>query len=489
MSKNILIFSDGTGQAGGLMPDQSLSNVYKLYRATRCDPLSGIDPNKQLAFYDPGLGSKGDTGGEKLGRFGRRIYNMLAQALGLGITRNIIDCYAAIIRLWRPGDHIYLIGFSRGAYTVRCLGGVLKACGVPTRMKDGKPLKRDLGFTEAIATEAVKQVYQFGASIAGDPYRQDRLELAARFRSAYGSDRQNNAKSNAVPYFIGVWDTVAALGASWSRLFLLAFIGIVLVGALAWGLYGLLLIPWVAAVVPAPLAWQIFVGLLILIVLASLGVYLATHVKFATGLSRPWYKTIHITGWRMRFYDADLDPDVSFARHALSIDENRKDFARVAWTDHGLHVEQPSAGLDWLQQIWFAGNHSDVGGSYAENESRLSDISLGWMTEQLAALPNPILIDRNLLKSWPSSAGPQHDERKAALAAMPGWLVRVLRLFVSAKSIGWEQGLRTVPHDAPLHPSVVERFTVGPVLHFDETIDYRPEPLRNHDAVKQYYGR
>jgi uncharacterized protein (DUF2235 family) len=57
MGKNILIFSDGTGQAGGLRPDQRLSNVYKLYRATRTGPDSKINPAQQISFYDPGLGS------------------------------------------------------------------------------------------------------------------------------------------------------------------------------------------------------------------------------------------------------------------------------------------------------------------------------------------------------------------------------------------------------------------------------------------------
>ncbi|WP_354105416.1 DUF2235 domain-containing protein [Bradyrhizobium sp. LB14.3] len=42
---------------------------------------------------------------------------------------------------------------------------------------------------------------------------------------------------------------------------------------------------------------------------------------------------------------------------------------------------------DWLQQVWFAGNHSDVGGSYPENEARLSDISLGWMVVRQGICP------------------------------------------------------------------------------------------------------
>jgi hypothetical protein len=51
MPKNILLFADGTGNEGGLLPDESRSNVYKLFRATRNGPDSSIDPRKQVAFY------------------------------------------------------------------------------------------------------------------------------------------------------------------------------------------------------------------------------------------------------------------------------------------------------------------------------------------------------------------------------------------------------------------------------------------------------
>jgi len=155
--RNILVFSDGTGQAGGLLPDEVRSNVYKLYRATRCGPDTKIDPDKQLAFYDPGLGSKSAAGEIKIGWL-RRIYNGLSSATGLGITKNIIDCYAALIYLWRPGDRIFLFGFSRGAYTVRCLGGVLGLCGIPETGEGRKPLLRDPATLHRIAKEAVMRV-------------------------------------------------------------------------------------------------------------------------------------------------------------------------------------------------------------------------------------------------------------------------------------------------------------------------------------------
>jgi Uncharacterized alpha/beta hydrolase domain (DUF2235) len=49
MSKNILIFSDGTGQAGGVTFDENRTNIYKLFRATRCGPDSSVDPSEQVA--------------------------------------------------------------------------------------------------------------------------------------------------------------------------------------------------------------------------------------------------------------------------------------------------------------------------------------------------------------------------------------------------------------------------------------------------------
>src|ERR1700730_9915462 len=130
MAKSILIFSDGTGERGGLLFDERRSNIYKLFRATRCGPDSSINPSNQLAFYDPGIGTLPDVIGF-LGAILTKLYNLICKATGLGLTRNIVDCYAAIIRLWEPGDRIFLFGFSRGAYTVRCLGGVLAMCGVP----------------------------------------------------------------------------------------------------------------------------------------------------------------------------------------------------------------------------------------------------------------------------------------------------------------------------------------------------------------------
>ena len=203
-------FSDGTGQAGGLTPDENVSNIYKLYRATRCGPLSSIDPCEQLTFYDPGLGSEPDSE-----IFPRTCLSLAPQSRQPGDRARHhdehIDGYAAILRMWQPGDRIYLFGFSRGAYTVRCLAAVLSFCGVPTTMADGRtPLYRDQGTARKIAKEAVRRVYQHVSSPKDTPYLEQRKALALQFRQKYNSDV--NGTPNVNPFFIGAFDTVAALG-------------------------------------------------------------------------------------------------------------------------------------------------------------------------------------------------------------------------------------------------------------------------------------
>ena len=470
MGKNILIFSDGTGQAGGYMPDETRSNVYKLFRATRVSSDTSIDPSQQIAYYDGVLGSRASGQTIKI-KWWRRIYNFLGQSTGLGITQNIIDCYAEIIRIWQPGDRIYLFGFSRGAYTVRCVAGVLKYCGVPTAVVSpvsGKvrPLQRDLKSARRIATEAVKNVYQHGSSVKRDPHRAEREARARSFRARYCCGDAET--SNTTPYFIGVWDTVGTLGAGTAVLSLLAGAYVIASAALA----GLL---WLA------FEWRfepLFAGLAFGIPLLA---YLVLCLRYR-GLAS-------LARYRMAFYDTRLHYAVRYARHALAIDENRRVFDCVPWhEDHCKEREAAAARVPArFKQMWFAGSHSDIGGSYPDTESRLSDIALGWMVEEAASLPEPIVIDHSLLRLFPDGTGAQHDERKAFISACPSWLVRLALLVVRSRDFGWREGYRRIPEDAPLHPTVLERFKRPAVQVHGDMIPYRPRALRKHRDVNGYY--
>lgn len=468
MPKNVIIFSDGTGQAGGLTPDENVSNIYKLYRATRCGPESDIDPRQQLTFYDPGLGSQPDTGVFFAQRAYRWLHDTVSQATGLGITLNIIDCYNAILQMWEPGDRIFLFGFSRGAYTVRCVAAVLSLCGVPTTMADGTtPLFRDQGTTRKIAKEAVRSVYQHVSSPKDKAYFEQRKALALQFRKKYGSDV--NGAPNANAFFIGVFDTVAALGSYvLSVALLVALTAIIGVVSYAQSFF---LFP----------AWPAFGSLAAISAAIAAIWYAVTHVQYARAL--PGYsfrQTFHFTAPKMKFYDLHLDNAVWYARHAMSIDESRADFARVPWgSASNKGPPRPDAYPDWLDQIWFAGVHSDIGGSYAENESRLSDITLEWMVHAAVNLPdrqtldrNGIKVDRNFLRWSPDARGPQHDARE------PGYFWGLIK---------WTKGLRKIDHDAVLHPTVYERFAADKVRHFYQMKPYRPANLSGHDKLKQYY--
>jgi uncharacterized protein (DUF2235 family) len=84
-----------------------MSNVYKLYRACRVGPENAVHPCEQVAFYDPGLGTDAEATG--LTQAYRTIQKLLASVTGLGITKNIADCYEFIINHWVPIETIGLM--------------------------------------------------------------------------------------------------------------------------------------------------------------------------------------------------------------------------------------------------------------------------------------------------------------------------------------------------------------------------------------------
>jgi len=458
--RNIVIFSDGTGQRGGLLFDERRSNIYKLFRATRCGPDSSVDPAQQLTFYDPGLGTlpPGHGSGGIIDVIWRGLYNLISQATGLGITRNIIDCYAAIIRMWRPGDRIFLFGFSRGAYTVRCLSAVLGFCGVPTHDKHGIRLRRDEKTAKRISSEAVKRVYQHTESVQDITNERDRelltqrSMLADRFRQNYGSNGVDDRKTNAYPYFVGVFDTVASLVNPVVATGLYLAIGLVVL-AVAWFAFRTGIWQYIAWALGILLLW-IFVRVIRSQTRLELELPRRNKLRF-----------FHFVAIHPEKYETHLNPNIQQARHALAIDERRNAFQRVPW---GGKYSEEQERLHAFEQIWFAGDHSDVGGSYPENESRLSDISLEWMLA--AAEKAGLKYDKSVLKLYPDPTGPQHDEARSSF----------FRFFRTR--------LREISPDAPLHPSVIQRFEAAEILDYDTMKPYRPENLRNHSEVKRFYS-
>jgi uncharacterized protein (DUF2235 family) len=481
LAKLILIFSDGTGQVGGLRPDQRLSNVYKMYRAMRPGPDSQIRPHEQVAFYDPGLGA-GETDGISF----RRVRNILSAAVGTGIDQNVIDCYAAIIANYQPGDKICLFGFSRGAYTVRSLANVLNLCGVPTKGSDGGFVPRYGPRLRKIASDAVRYVYNHGAGTKRDLYEDEREEKARRFRATYGAEAvgaDGEPQGNVQPVFIGVFDTVAALGSRQATL--LAIGGFVLLLVLTW---------WVSTI--APLWITTLIAVIPLAAAYWTVVVMAGQVKYffkdpdrKPRLWNPldWFAIArhgHVAWWSGKNYDRYVDREVRFLRHALAIDEARLKFPRVTW-GRSVDVEwnNERGNHDWMKQVWFAGNHSDIGGSYAEEESRLSDIALQWMVDELKAAIPEVRIRPEVLVTSPDPLGLQHDEREGVLNGQP-----VLLRWLTRDSLTWTAHVRDIDGGVALHPSVIARFEADTVPQMGEAKAYRPPNLHKHSVVGRFYS-
>src|ERR1700739_1327680 len=480
MSKNIVIFSDGTGQAGGITFDEVRTNVYKLYRASRVGPDTTIDPSEQVAFYDPGLGAPADGSKIKI-QWARRVYNFASKATGLGITANIIDCYAALIRLYRDGDRIFLIGFSRGAYTVRSLAGVISFRRIPRKLSDNLPLPMDEKGSRALAEKAVKDVYQFcssykrGESAYKDFLLDTREAIAKKFREEHGSSigLGGEEKANVFPHFIGAFDTVAALGhkgLSWlvlSPVLVSPFIPSFVLSLLSYASNFPHLGPWFATFK----FWSVLSVIAPLMVAGAGLIALKAYLKWAPPLAgydfRKRLKTIHFAELKHRFYDTTLNVNVGYAKHAISIDENRKEFARVGWAPTAAKLnKRDDAGNLYFEQVWFPGVHADIGGRYEENGSRLSDNALAWMLAAASIIPGGLKHDDTVLRLHPNPAGPQHNEQKYS------WLAF---------------GLRELPSTAAvMHQSVYRRYEADRVVLFDMIGDYRPINMNKHVDFVQY---
>jgi hypothetical protein len=383
----------------------------------------------------------------------------------------------------------------------------------PTKTPGGLLLRyrkavKDIGW------EAVDTVLEHGAGHPRGEFEAERLELARRFQLKYGSG--NGSDSNAAAYFIGVFDTVAALGATGLRRRVIQ----------AGLTFGVAAAAFFASLVPATI-----VGVIAEVVTRAgplwgfiVPAWCVTHIAMLGAVIWFW-KTqnaanrkviydfpnegdpprIHVAEWTGKYFDRLLSKHVRFGRAANAIDETRKDFQRVGWGGTEPPTQPEIPGVDRLIQLWFAGNHSDIGGSYPEPESRLSDIALAWMCEQALRVPDglktgPIFVngvklngtgDTGLaLNIFPAANGVQHceiagmrDTLDSYAAKLPKW--KWLQRIVTGKN--WEVEIRDITHNAPVHPTVRARFDLAEVAQCTRVGAYRPEALAHHDDFMRYY--
>lgn len=179
MAKNIVLLSDGTGNSAR---STTPTNVGRLYAA-----LSLEYPEEQIAFYDDGVGT------QRL-----KPLKILGGAFGYGLRANVIEMYKFLCRSYDDGDRIYLFGFSRGAYTVRVLVGLVHRCGL---------IAKDEFSNEAELHKAAQNNYtKFRKSF-------NRIYTRA-FKRPTKKARAGQSEERNRPdiQFLGVWDTVDAYG-------------------------------------------------------------------------------------------------------------------------------------------------------------------------------------------------------------------------------------------------------------------------------------
>jgi uncharacterized protein (DUF2235 family) len=197
--RNIVILCDGTGNE----ISENISNVLKLYRCLR--KTEKTQP-RQLVFYDPGVGTleRPDVW-HKL----RQDFNaILGLATGYGLDNNVLAAYAFLVGNYQDGDQIYLFGFSRGAYTVRVLAGLIHKVGLIS------PQQVNLAGSGLIAYK------QFSSDVVpklGPDWRaltdagdEDGPIAATPFDNAAQFARITSTRWPTIK-FAGVWDTVASV--------------------------------------------------------------------------------------------------------------------------------------------------------------------------------------------------------------------------------------------------------------------------------------
>ena len=195
--KRIAIFIDGTWNR----PDaEHPTNVLRLSRCVHhYDRKTQV---QQYVIYSPGVGSgQGNTW------LARKLDRWFGGGFGWGSLAIMEDVYRSLVFAYEPGDEIYVFGFSRGAFAARSLVGLIRCCGIPPRSHLAR-------IPEAIA----RYVDRSPATHPEDPssyeFREDFAPLTATSDKEYRWRRERGA-TEAIRLFVdyvGVWDTVGALG-------------------------------------------------------------------------------------------------------------------------------------------------------------------------------------------------------------------------------------------------------------------------------------
>lgn len=406
--RRIVIFADGTGNAFSTQE----SNVWRLYRALDLSDARG--GTRQIARYIRGVGTSGF-----------RPLAALDAATGFGVPGNVRKLYRFICWNWRPGDEIWMFGFSRGAFTVRTLAGLIASQGLVPARFGTEPVPRVEMERNAMAAwrayraasarwyrssplvwigRLVRDVWlaAYHGALGHRSYGAVRAEMDRQ--AGEGEDRRGVPKGTAsgtpvaVPVaFLGLFDTVEAFGVPFEEM-------------------------------RRAIDWAI---------------------------------------WPISFRNRRLSPCVRCARHALALDDERTSFHPVRFD-----AREPGTA-ERVSEVWFAGVHSDVGGGYPDGE--LSFVPLVWMAREAQRAATGLRFHDGEVERFASVAsafGTLHDSR-AGLAVAYRY---------DPRTVEGRHALRPVVHRSVLTKMVLGSERYAPVM-LPEDADVLIDDGRQRTAV------
>ncbi len=322
--RNIVLFSDGTGNSSAKL---SKTNVWRMFEGLDKSGQSDGSRPVQFAIYDNGVGTSNF-----------RPLMLLGGAFGFGLKRNVLELYEFLCTHYTEDSEIYLVGFSRGAFTMRMLAALIGTKGILQIGYGKDELGRQQVKPDMVKTYARAAYRDFRYSEFGEGYNifvtvfRYLNQLRARLWFKYNGWDELEYVSRQIPFrpkshdekrpvgtcdirFMGLFDTVSAYGGPIREL------------TKAW-------------------SWLF---------------------------------------WPMEPRDWNIGSTVRKVCHAVAIDDPRDTFTPLLISEKATNKKQlgnengRNNHEDRIEQVWFVGAHSNVGGGYPNDG--LSRIPLNWMLD------------------------------------------------------------------------------------------------------------
>ncbi|ESK97265.1 hypothetical protein Moror_17830 [Moniliophthora roreri MCA 2997] len=312
-ARNLVICIDGTANQFG----NKNTNVVELY--------SRLEKNNslQVTYYNSGIGTYASPSWRSLTYYKQVLAHKVDLAIAWRFEKIVLDAYRWLCERYKPGDRIFLFGFSRGAYQVRALSGMIEKVGVIHKGNEAQiPFAFDLYRKCSIKRSSNSQPTHSSSEVNApgtqpeQPAAHEPLTKFTQSSQSKGSDPDGDAatfkrtfcRANVKVHFLGVWDTVSSLGFARKE-----------------------------------------------------GLPLTTD-----GMT-------HVCTFR---HALALDE-----RRVKFLPE----FARGGAGPRADETEAPRSGTPHTKEVWFVGTHSDIGGGNVENKQlKNNGPSLRWMTREAA---------------------------------------------------------------------------------------------------------